>query len=134
MPCKTLRDEETYLGFLIKKETRKGLFFYNSAPCYFPTNECSIVTATRLDCCVRNGNRYNPRAMGTDLGLCTRKFIYSLSWLSNLRAGESRCQLTVLRSSPYLSTARPNARSCLSASSSYKARGLCKRFCRCPIY
>ena len=28
----------------------------------------SIVTAARLNCCVRYGNRCLPRAMGTDLG------------------------------------------------------------------
>ena len=40
---------------------------YNSAPCYFPkVRNPSIVTATRLNCCVRNGYRCFPRAMGTD--------------------------------------------------------------------
>lgn len=37
----------------------------------------SIVTAERLDCCVRYGNRYFPLAMGTDITETNLRFFSS---------------------------------------------------------
>lgn len=58
---------------------------YNSAPCYFPTNECSIVTATRLNFCVRYGNRCFPRAMGTDFDASLLRQTYGFSQVTQGR-------------------------------------------------
>ncbi len=86
--------------FSLRKPTKRaqnkkppfGGFLYNSAPCYFPTNECSIVTATRLNFCVRHGNRWVPRAMGTDFGICVAFPASQRSCLRWKAFGESLCQ------------------------------------------
>ena len=67
----THRENSTFLvnKTLYKKikDPHFGGPLYNLAPCYFPTTESgSIVTAARLNCCVRNGNRCFPSAMGTN--------------------------------------------------------------------
>ena len=42
----------------------------------FPGLNPSIVTAARLNCCVRDGNRCFPGAMGTDLAFVPRKPVF----------------------------------------------------------
>ena len=52
----------------MKKASGRGDSFQNLAPCYFPrVRNPSIVTAMRLNCCVRHGNRCFPHAMGTNV-------------------------------------------------------------------
>lgn len=84
-----------------KKSPVEGTLFYNSAPCYFPTSKRSILTATRLNFCVRYGNRCFPRAMGTDLGICASFPANQQCWLLRKPLGQSRCQLS-LRSSLFV--------------------------------
>ena len=52
---------------LIEKASLAGGFFIKRHRAIFPgLEDPSIVTAERLDCCVRYGNRYFPLAMGTE--------------------------------------------------------------------
>ena len=50
-----------------KKNSLREFFLLKRHRAIFPgLEDPSIVTAERLDCCVRYGNRYFPLAMGTE--------------------------------------------------------------------
>lgn len=62
------RDEKTYLGCLIKEKNHpiRVVFSIIRHRAIFPRKR-SIVTAARLNFCVRHGNRCFPCAMGTEI-------------------------------------------------------------------
>ena len=59
----------TMLNFHKKDKTppiKEGFYIIRHRAIFPGLDDPSIVTAARLNCCVRNGNRCFPSAMGTD--------------------------------------------------------------------
>lgn len=67
----TLRQAQGENADLYKKRPVRVSVYINRHRAIFPgLDNPSIVTADRLNCCVRYGDRCFPIAMGTDFGVC----------------------------------------------------------------